>query len=288
MQLVRFLRTVRYMRPVQVYGRLWLRLNPARPDLSPPPTQRPSIRPWVGPPLRNVSMLDADRFRFLHSDGRVQSAADWNAPAHDKLWLYNLHYFDDLNAPGSADRTPWHRQLIDRWVHENPPGVGNGWEPYPTSLRIVNWIKWALAGNELAPAWRHSLAVQTRWLRRHVEWHLLGNHLFANAKAMVFAGLYFSGDEAQEWLDKGLSILKRELPEQVLADGGHFERSPMYHSIILEDLLDMILLAGCYETCFPPPRQLLPALPYLLHPCNRAPLTEGEETLSRVPISNMG
>ena len=26
----------------------------------------------------------------------------------------------------------------------------------------------------------------------------------------------------------GLGILERELPEQILADGGHFERSPMY------------------------------------------------------------
>jgi hypothetical protein len=26
-------------------------------------------------------------------------------------------------------------------------GKGVGWEPYPTSLRIVNWIKWPFSGN---------------------------------------------------------------------------------------------------------------------------------------------
>jgi hypothetical protein len=34
----------------------------------------------------------------------VRNAADWNDPAQEKLWLYNLHYFDDLNALGAADR----------------------------------------------------------------------------------------------------------------------------------------------------------------------------------------
>ena len=35
------------------------------------------------------------------------------------------------------------------------------------------------------------------------------------------------------------SILKKELSEQILPDGGHYELSPMYHSIILEDILDL-------------------------------------------------
>ena len=82
--------------------------------------------------------------------------------------------------------------------------------------------------------------MQVRFLRKRLEIHLLGNHLFANAKALVFAGLYFTGNEADEWLGKGLAILEREVPEQVLRDGGHFERSPMHHGIILEDLLDLL------------------------------------------------
>lgn len=191
-------------------------------------------------------MLDGETFRFLNHVGHVRSAEDWNNPAQEKLWLYNLHYFDDLNALGAADRVTWHRALLTRWVAENPPGVGNGWEPYPTSLRMANWIKWALAGNDLEPGWLHSLAVQARWLRRRIEWHLLGNHLVANAKALVLAGLFFEGDEGAEWLAKGLKILGREVPEQALADGGHFELSPMYHAIVLEDLLDLVNAAGAW------------------------------------------
>lgn len=191
-------------------------------------------------------MTGPNEFCFLNETNALESASDWNHLSWSKLWLYNLHYFDDLNADTSRQRIDWHRALIQRWIDENPATSGNGWEPYPLSLRIVNWIKWGLGGNELETAWLDSLVLQTRVLRKRLEYHLLGNHLFANAKALVFAGLYFSGDEADEWLFKGLSIIGKEIPEQILPDGGHFERSPLYHSIILEDLLDLINLAGVY------------------------------------------
>ena len=168
-----------------------------------------------------------------------------------KLWRYNLHYFDDLNAQDAAGRAALHAALLAQWVRENPPARGTGWEPYPTSLRIVNWIKWALAGNELPAECLHSLAVQARHLARRLELHLLGNHLFANAKALVFAGLFFAGDEAQGWLDTGMAILAREVPEQILADGGQFERSTMYHALACEDMLDLINVMRAYGAPVP-------------------------------------
>ena len=85
-------------------------------------------------------------------------------------------------------------------------------------------------------------------LEKRIESHLLGNHLFANAKALVFAGTYFSGAEADRWLNRGISILEREIPEQILLDGGHFELSTMYHALIFEDLLDLCNLLKCYKS----------------------------------------
>lgn len=232
--------TVHYLRPVQIFGRLWFRIYSPAAVNNPLLPLRSAVTSWINVAHRSPSMLAANHFIFLNEECALTGSDSWNDPARDKLWLYNLHYFDDLNAEGAGARTAWHQALISRWIADNPPTSGNGWEPYPISLRIVNWIKWALQGNELKPAWLDSLAMQVRYLRKRLEYHLLGNHLFANAKALVFAGLYFSGDEAEEWLAKGLSILERELPEQVLEDGGHFELSPMYHGIILEDLLDLV------------------------------------------------
>lgn len=249
---VRLLHTLRYLRPVQLYGRLWLRL--ARPRVSPgvAPSLRLAVEPWAEPVEKAPSMQGAHRFCFLNRTYDIGGKGGWNDPDREKLWLYNLHYFDDLNAAGAEDRRAWHQALIARWVIENPPVLGSGWEPYPISVRVVNWIKWALAGNTLGPDALVSLATQVRFLRRRLERHLLGNHLFTNAKALVFAGLFFAGPEAERWLQKGRELLLAEVAEQILPDGGHFERSPMYHAIILEDLLDLINLQRAYGHVVPP------------------------------------
>ena len=252
MNLTRLFHTVKYLKPVQIYGRLWFKLYKPRPDISPAPATRAIEADWIDPCKKNPSLLSPYRFRFLNQEHELDSIKDWNNPRWEKLWLYNLHYFDYLNEKHDERRSKICRRVIERWIDENSPFTGNGWEPYPTSLRIVNWIKWVLAGNELAKEWIDSLCLQVWYLRRKLEIHLLGNHLFANAKALIFAGLFFEGREAEEWLKKGLQILALEVPEQILPDGGHFERSPMYHSIILEDLLDLINILKTYDQEPPP------------------------------------
>jgi len=190
-------------------------------------------------------------FRFLNETHVLKRPGDWDDPGLDKLWRYNLHYFDDLNSEKAHERTPAHEELMVRWAADNPPGVGTGWEPYPTSLRVVNWVKWALGGREFPLGCVQSLAVQARWLSAKPEYHLLGNHLFANAKALVFAGLFFEGSEASRWLEKGFNILAQEIPEQILPDGGQFERSTMYHALALEDMLDLSNVAAAYAGSVP-------------------------------------
>lgn len=237
--------TLRYLKLRQIYSRFWLRVFKPRVDASPSPPLRAHKGLWVTAACRRQSLLSADTFFFLNRIGRL-SEDGWVGDNKDKLWRYNQHYFDDLNAYCANTRSAWHKELLQRWVIENPPGVGDGWDSYPTSLRIVNWFKWHLSGAILPVACIQSLAVQTRWLAKRLESHLLGNHYFSNAKAMVFSGVFFSGSEANNWLAIGLDIIYRELEEQVLTDGGNFERSPMYHSIFLEDLLDLINLSQNY------------------------------------------
>ena len=247
----RLYHTVVHLKPVQIYGRPIYKLRQPKPRLGRAPSPRSLGGAWNSPIEKAQNLYGPRLFRLLGREGGVGSAADWNSPYQEKLWLYNLHYFDDLTAKDAADRTRWHRELVDCWIADNPVAHGNGWEAYPVSLRIVNWIKWAFEGADFESHWLESLAVQARWLERRVEWHLLGNHLFANAKALIFAGLFFDGPEAAHWLKRGLSILAAQLVEQVLADGGHFELSPMYHSIILEDVLDLINIARTFPGAVP-------------------------------------
>ena len=249
--LITYWHTLRHLRPIQFYGRILFRLLRPRVDLRPaPPLRLLCGRAWVKPARRSASLVGAERFRFLNE---THDLADhgWDDLSLEKLWRYNLHYFDDLNAKDAIARLVWQQALLTRWVRENPPAMGTAWEPYPTSLRIVNWIKWALGGNLLPPECLHSLAIQVRWLSRRLEIHLLGNHLFANAKALVFAGLFFDGPEAESWLRKGMNILAREVPEQILSDGGQFERSTMYHALALEDMLDLYNVTRAFSAAAP-------------------------------------
>jgi len=179
----------------------------------------------------NESGEPMPEFTFLNRTARPKG---WNDGTLPKLWLYNLHYFDWLNyEDGCCEDKAF--PLIKRWMDENPRGWGNGWEPYPVSLRIVNWIKWLRRHEEHAGFLTASIEEQIGWLLPRLEYHLLANHLLANAKALVFAGRFLN---RTDWYEKGMKIYQKELPEQILDDGVHFELSPMYHCIMLEDVLD--------------------------------------------------
>ena len=220
MSLARTFRTVRHLRPVQIANRIRRKLVRAAARLGPPP------------PLRALGALQAPCARPESLVGEPGT----------RLRLYNLHYHDALRAPavGAKEKS----DLVSGWIAENPPLRGAGWEPYPLSLRIVNWIFWSLREGRPASDMTASLAVQVRALEDQLEYHLLGNHLWANAKALVFAGLFFAGPEAERWLARGLAIAEAERREQFLPDGGHFELSPTYHQLMTEDLLDLVNLAA--------------------------------------------
>ena len=240
-------RTVRHLKLGQITGRIAFRLHRPRADVRPPPPRADVSGRWVAAAQRGQSLHAPATFDLL-GERHALDEVGWNGAGVARLWRYHQHYFDDLGALGAEERTALHAALIERWIAENPPGRGAGWEPYPLSLRVVRWIQWLIAGHAAPPAMVESLAVQARWLARRLETHLLGNHLFANAKALVFAGLFFAGNEAVGWRRIGQEILLRQLPEQILADGGQFERSPMYHALALEDVLDLIDAIDAFAT----------------------------------------
>jgi len=205
------------------------------------------------PALPNLHILSSNTFNFLNKQVRFTSGIDWNDENQTKLWLYNLHYFDYLNSKGQTDSEKIYQineNIISEWIKSNPIGNGNGWEPYPLSLRIVNWIYFFLQNHQpidretkFKKAIIKSIYHQSTYLAKQIEFHISANHLFKNAKALYIAGLFFGN---KKWLKKSLRILQNELKEQILPDGGHFELSPMYHAIVLEDVLDLINFNSVY------------------------------------------
>lgn len=240
-RLLLFWHTLRHLRWGQFYWRLYLLFARVSRRERPAPLGLCLVRAPISTPIERVPSWLGDGFRFLNREVRGGSIP-WNSPGLPKLWLYNLHYFDCLQQPDLGGEVAL--SLMQAWMQENPPFAGNGWEPYPISLRIVNWLKFE-AREELDAVseqmMTRSLYQQARYLRRSLEYHLRANHVFKNGVALVFAGARLRGaSECNEWLLKGMEILRSELAEQILPDGGHFERSPMYHAIIAEDVLDCL------------------------------------------------
>lgn len=197
-----------------------------------------------------LSDLEQSRFTFLNRSLTIQPI-NWNQRYENHLWNYQLHYFSfaPLAARALAERddvASWTacRDLIRSWIVGAEPGRSDGWDAYPLSLRVVNWIyAYVLVAKfedeDFLARWRASMFDQLGFLRRHLEHHLLANHLLKNVKALIVGGLFFQNEG---WLNVGKRMLWRELREQVLPDGGHYERSPMYHAQALTDFLESYAL----------------------------------------------
>jgi uncharacterized heparinase superfamily protein len=284
MSVSRLFHTLRRLRARQLAWQLRSRLGAAfeRPaaraqrPVPPDPGRRWRPRcdfPPPGPQRHRPEELRAGAFTFLNRSERLGWPPRWTNPELPRLWEYNLHYFEYLWALPYEDA----RCVVRDWVARHGLARGRvGWEPYPTSLRLLNWCAYfygrhrerSEADRELRADLWASIQLQADWLAGHPEYHLLGNHLLENGAALAFCGACFGGAQAQAWLRSGVEILTRELAEQVLPDGGHFERSPMYH-VRVASLLRLLGATGHPELerlVAEPQQRMLRALEALQHP----------------------
>ena len=175
-------------------------------------------------------------FTFLNISYSFSDKINWNFNQFGKLWTYNLNYFDFLNQENISKETGL--RLIQNFV-KNDALLKDGKEPYPISLRGINWVKF-LSNNQVKDELiNNTLYFHYCILFKNLEYHLLGNHLLENAFSLLFGAYYFQDEKLY---NKSKNLLISELNEQVLKDGAHFELSPMYHQIILSRLLDSIQL----------------------------------------------
>jgi uncharacterized heparinase superfamily protein len=167
---------------------------------------------------------------------------DWNLPGEPRLRRFHLHYGEEVLGWARRGETDIAARALEAWIAANPPRPGDAWHPYPLSTRIGNWV----AAVSLEPTLAtepvaDSIGRQLAHLERNLEDDVLGNHLIRNARALVLGGAALGRPELVE---RGVGLVRRELPEQVLPDGGHYERSPVYHLIVLRDLLEIRAATG--------------------------------------------
>ena len=246
-------RTLRHLRAEQLRYLIWRRVCRQPRQVAMPQAFSPDLAAASACllPLPHACWLGGRRFRFLNHERDCGERIDWQASGESRLWEYNLHYFDWLRQP---DRDPvLALGHIEEWIAANPPFIGTGWEPYPSSLRLVNWLGTlaALPSTAVPRAVIDSVALQTAWLAGNIEYQLGANHLFVNLKALLFAAAFLGGDYGRGLARRTGARFERELAEQFLSDGGHYERSPMYHCILTQDLLELTALCARNPSLLP-------------------------------------
>ncbi len=243
----RLFHTIRWLKPVQVLGRPWFALK--RKLLT---VGKPGKLSKMACELKGQLPLDRQNpfeLRFLNLAQRfVPAEMKWHSrefsAATEKLWLYNLNYFNWL-FDGQLDGQPQLQlYLMLDWIEKNDSSRSETWEPYVVSRRLCNWVMWlqqhSAKDDPNADCILQSVSGQCHRLWYDLEYHLQANHLLENLRAL-YVTTVFLAEKAGELpvdLEYRLEYCAKELIIQIrlqfFADGGHFERSSMYHLEMLE------------------------------------------------------
>jgi uncharacterized heparinase superfamily protein len=156
------------------------------------------------------------------------------------------------------------RQIVS-WIKANPYQKGVNWF---SALEIgIRLISWALCFQffcnssyfmELAgKPFLKSLHQQARFLQKRLTlgWPVRNNHIIGEVVGLITVGALFPVfTKSREWIDLGISVLKKELPLQVFPDGVTREQSTSYQRFVLDFLLLVIIFSR---------KNLIPSIPLI-------------------------
>ncbi|MBC8526123.1 MAG: alginate lyase family protein [Candidatus Cloacimonetes bacterium] len=233
-------RTIRYLKPVQVFAKIWLKLNRIYLNCFVRKSKLPSG--FRIPILGQLNQLQKKITRYTIFDDIINlSDIDWKMNDKTNLFQYHLHYHEFLLF---LDKNTGIKVIRD-WIAKNSPSNSVSWDPYTISIRVVNWIKFISHHNIHDSVILNSLYLQGIWLFHQREYNLLSNHFFKNIIALLYLGYIFRKNSWSKWASHNF---KNQIREQLTENGYHFEFSPTYHAIFIKDLLDAYNLITNNET----------------------------------------
>ena len=179
-----------------------------------------------------------------HRDGKTIGGVKF-------VWEINRLYF--LPILGFAYRVSseakYARKIVAtvrEWQEENPYPIGINWTSgIELGIRIANLI-WALSFLKDYTFAKEDYESINRFIFFHAR-HLFrypskyssnNNHALAEALGLFLAGVFFPHlPGATKWRNFGRSVLEREVSRQILPDGGSFEYSTTYLSLVFDFFL---------------------------------------------------
>ncbi len=257
MQIVRLIKTIRYLKPEQIFYQVRYRI------IGYSKSKKKSEYKYRDKFSLVVPELDMESFyikRFMPekilnntisflNDSFHWECGKWENSNATHLWNFNLHYFEyavtlasQYKLTGDIHYFEKFMELYQDWWSCFCDEIeGDAWHPYTISLRIPNiLICCELFAGLLEKSLKfkkillESLYLQYCFLDKNQEKNLLGNHYFENLKTLYICSVFFQEDEKRRKYEK---TLLNQINIQILSDGMHYERSFMYHHIIMEDLI---------------------------------------------------
>lgn len=194
---------------------------------------------------RSVSVADDDGVGWL-ADDVLEPPAMWALQFHGFEFLSwaTLGYDGPEACPAVIETfADWLADWDDAGATRiGAPGyLRRAWTPHAVSLRVMHLVRlcaWVRRDTGIEALAARLVYRNAAFLSNHVEYDVGGNHLIENGAALVLAGTLFDG-EGEGWLQQGIDVLV-DAGDQFLEDGGHFERSPMYHAIALTRYLTVV------------------------------------------------
>lgn len=232
----------RWMRAVQrVLGRL-----PTVPAPFARPPEAPGVPlrdPWPGDAGRGTRLLKGE----LVVEGTARpldpdSAGDdpWSEAAHGFAWLR------DLRAVGSDAARLRARSLVGGWIEAAPrmPAAREAVLGARITALLSHWDFLAASAEATFRAGVMGRIVDdARTLSGLLPAETMDARAFTALKGLVAAGVSLPGGEPH--LARALRFLGQEIDRQMLADGGHVERSP---AALLAVVMDLIEIRGMLAT----------------------------------------
>jgi len=226
-----------HAKPVQLYGRLIFLLKRRFLRVTESKSQAKRARELLSTlePPQEISFTILNIKEIYRWDELT-----WEDRRREKLWRYTLNYFHWLDGKPFRDGAA----LVLRWIACSYDEGSEPWEPAVSSQRISAWIDWAEKHSAemegipgLGELLADSLMAQLSRLSVDLEHHVQANHLLDNYKALLSGSLYLSRRRKKDVSSRIAEAARgfiSQLDEQILPDGGHYERSPMYHCLAMQ------------------------------------------------------
>lgn len=187
-----------------------------------------NFQPYIKP----QNILVSNTIHLLNRTLHFSNNIPWNYPNNGNDWRDKLSCFDFINQ---EDITKEKGLILIYLYCDQIKNIKISNENFVISCRTINWVKFISKHQLERKTLDRVLYSDFRYLLSILAYNRGGYELLLNGIALLFGAYYF---KASDLLKEAKIILSRELSEQILNDGGHFQKSIMFHNLLLNHLLD--------------------------------------------------